>query len=283
MSASPIRETQVSCPSCHSPIRVGIVSFIDADMFPQLKNILIGGRINSASCQSCGTPVMLAAPLVYHDANKQFCFVHIPQQILASAQATDMERYVGSITNALMQQLPPDAPRGYLLNPKRFLTMQTLVEAVLEGDGVTKEMLEAQRKRVDVISQLLEAMMQGDEALLKVLEANQADMDEEFTATLNAFVEASHASGDPEGIQQLSALQSKIAQFVGGENITQYNILIEKLLANDDADARTQLIKTHQEIIDYTFFDLITNRVNAAQDAGDTALADSIMPCANMF
>jgi hypothetical protein len=101
-------------------------------------------------------------------------------------------------------------------------------------------------------------------------------MDEEFTATLNAFVEASHASGDPEGIQQLSALQSKIAQFVGGENITQYNILIEKLLANDDADARTQLIKTHQEIIDYTFFDLITNRVNAAQDAGDTALADSI-------
>lgn len=276
MSASPIRETQVSCPSCHSPIRVGIVSFIDADMFPQLKNILIGGRINSASCQSCGTPVMLAAPLVYHDANKQFCFVHIPQQILASAQATDMERYVGSITNALMQQLPPDAPRGYLLNPKRFLTMQTLVEAVLEGDGVTKEMLEAQRKRVDIISQLLEAMMQGDEALLKVLEANQADMDEEFTATLNAFVEASHASGDPEGIQQLSALQSKIAQFVGGENITQYNILIEKLLANDDADARTQLIKTHQEIIDYTFFDLITNRVNAAQDAGDTALADSI-------
>lgn len=276
MSASPIRETQVSCPNCQSPIRVGIVSFIDADMFPQLKNILIGGRINSASCQSCGTPVMLAAPLVYHDASKQFCFVHIPQQILASAQASDMERYVGSITNALMQQLPPEAPRGYLLNPKRFLTMQTLVEAVLEGDGVTKEMLEAQRKRVDIISQLLEGMMQGDEALLKVLEANHADMDEEFTSTLNAFVEASHASGDPEGIQQLSALQSKIAQFVGGENIAQYNILIEKLLANPDADARTQLIKTHQEIIDYTFFDLITNRFNAANEAGDTALAESI-------
>lgn len=276
MSASPIRETQVSCPNCQSPIRVGIVSFIDADMFPQLKNILIGGRINSASCQSCGTPVMLAAPLVYHDASKQFCFVHIPQQILASAQASDMERYVGSITNALMQQLPPEAPRGYLLNPKRFLTMQTLVEAVLEGDGVTKEMLEAQRKRVDIISQLLEGMMQGDEALLKILEANHADMDEEFTSTLNAFVEASHASGDPEGIQQLSALQSKIAQFVGGENIAQYNILIEKLLANPDADARTQLIKTHQEIIDYTFFDLITNSVNAANEAGDTALAESI-------
>ncbi|MFZ9858680.1 MAG: CpXC domain-containing protein [Roseiflexaceae bacterium] len=276
MSASPIRETQVACPSCQTPIRVGIVSFIDADMFPQLKNILIGGRLNSASCQACGTPVMLAAPLVYHDANKQFCFVHIPQQLLASAQSDDMERYVGSITNALMQQLPPEVPRGYLLNPKRFLTMQTLVEAVLEGDGVTKEMLEMQRKRVDLISQLLEGMMQGDEALLKVLQANQDDMDEEFTATLAAFVEASQASGDPEGIQQLSALQSKIAQFVGGENIAQYNILIDKLMANDDAAVRTQLIKANQESIDYTFFDLITNRVNAANEAGDTDLAQTL-------
>lgn len=276
MSASPVRETQVACPSCQRPIRVGIVSFIDADMFPQLKNILIGGRLNSAACQSCGTPVMLAAPLVYHDANKQFCFVHIPQQLLASAQSADMERYVGSITNALMQQLPPEIPRGYLLNPKRFLTMQTLVEAVLEGDGVTKEMLETQRKRVDLISLLLEGMMQGDEALLKVMQANQADMDEEFTATLTAFVDASQASGDPEGIQQLSALQSKIAQFVGGENIAQYNILIDKLMANDDPEARKILIKSNQESIDYTFFDLITNRVNAANEAGDEATATAI-------
>lgn len=276
MSASPVRETQVACPSCQAPIRVGIVSFIDADMFPQLKNILIGGRLNSAACQACGTPVTLAAPLVYHDANKQFCFVHIPQQLLASTQSADMERYVGSITNALMQQLPPEVPRGYLLNPKRFLSMQTLVEAVLEGDGVTKEMLEEQRKRVDIISQLLEAMMQGDEELFKVMQANQADMDEEFTATLAAFVEASHASGDPEGIQQLSALQSKIAQFVGGENIAQYNILIDKLMADDDAEVRKQLITANQEIIDYTFFDLITNRVNTANEAGDTPGAQAL-------
>ena len=276
MSASPIRETQVACPSCQTPIRVGIVSFIDADMFPQLKNILIGGRLNSAACQACGTPVMLAAPLVYHDANKQFCFVHIPQQLLASAQSADMERYVGSITNALMQQLPPEIPRGYLLTPKRFLTTQTLVEAVLEGDGVTKEMLEMQRKRVDLISQLIEGMMQGDEALLKVMQENQADMDDEFTSTLNAFVDASQASGDPEGIQQLSALQSKIAQFVGGENIAQYHIIIDKLMANDDDEGRKQLIKANQESIDYTFFDLITNRVNAANEAGDTATAQSL-------
>jgi hypothetical protein len=137
-------------------------------------------------------------------------------------------------------------------------------------------MLEMQRKRVDIISQLLESMMQGDEALFKVMQANQADMDEEFTATLAAFVEASQASGDPEGIQQLSALQSKIAQFVGGENIVQYNILIDKLMANDDAEERKQLIKSNQEIIDYTFFDLITNRVNAANEAGDTATAQEL-------
>jgi hypothetical protein len=47
-------------------------------------------------------------------------------------------------------------------------------------------------------------------------------------------------------------------------------------MASDDAEARTQLIKTNQESIDYTFFDLITNRVNAANEAGDTDMAQAL-------
>jgi hypothetical protein len=197
-------------------MRVAIVNIIDAEAQPHLKSQLLGGRLNASNCPKRGAPVMLAAPLIYHDGSKQLRFVHIPQQLLASAKGVELERFVGSATNLLMNELPPDAPKGYLLAPKRFLTMQSLVEAVFEGDGVTKEMLDAQRKRVDIISQLLDAMNQGDGALNAAFQTHQAEIDEEFTKTLAAFVDASRMSGDPEGIAQLSALQSKLAQFAGG-------------------------------------------------------------------
>jgi hypothetical protein len=276
MSAAPGQVAQVACPSCQTPMRVAIVNIIDAEAQPHLKSQLLAGRLNASNCPKCGAPVMLAAPLIYHDGSKQFCFVHIPQQLLASAKGVELERFVGSATNLLMNELPPDAPKGYLLAPKRFLTMQTLVEAVFEGDGITKEMLDAQRKRVDIMSQLLDAMSQGDVALHAVLQANQADIDEEFTKTLAAFVDASRMSGDPEGIAQLSALQSKMAQFVGGAATFAYETLITQLLTAGDEATVTQIITANQEIIDYTFFDIVTNRINDATTDGDEALASQL-------
>jgi hypothetical protein len=257
-------------------MRVAIVNIIDAEAQPHLKSQLLGGRLNASNCPKCGAPVMLAAPLIYHDGSKQFCFVHIPQQLLASAKGVELERFVGSATNLLMNELPPDAPKGYLLAPKRFLTMQTLVEAVFEGDGITKEMLETQRKRVDIMSQLLDAMSQGEVALHAALQANQADIDDEFAKTLAAFVDASRMSGDPEGIAQLSALQSKIAQFAGGAATFAYETLITQLLAAGDDATVTQLITANQEIIDYTFFDIVTNRINDATTDGDESLASQL-------
>ncbi|MCX6014997.1 MAG: CpXC domain-containing protein [Chloroflexales bacterium] len=276
MSAAPGQVAQVACPSCQTPMRVAIVNIIDAEAQPHLKSQLLGGRLNASNCTKCGSPVILAAPLIYHDGSKQFCFVHIPQQLLASAKGVELERFVGSATNLLMNELPPDAPKGYLLAPKRFLTMQTLVEAVFEGDGVSKEMLEAQRKRVDIMSQLLDAMSQGEAALNTALQANQADIDDEFTKTLEAFVEASRMSGDPEGIAQLSALQSKIAQFAGGAATFAYETLITQLLAAGDEASVTQLITANQEIIDYTFFDIVTNRINDATTDGAESLASQL-------
>lgn len=270
MSASP-QMAQVACPSCQTPIRVPVINFIDANEQPQLKNILLGGRLNTAQCTSCGAPIALAAPVMYHDHTKQFFFVHIPQQLLASARGDEVERFVGSVTGMLMQQLPPDMAKGYLLAPRRFLTMQTLIEAVLEGDGVTKEMLDSQRKRVDIISQLLEGMAQGDAALLAALQANQAELTEEFASTLAAFVDASAMSGDQEGMAQLAALQAKVTQFIGGEATLAYESLLTQLRgAADDAAIRT-IMQANQEVIDYTFFDIYNEKIKAAEEAGDEA------------
>ena len=276
MTSAPPQMAQVACPSCQTPIRVGVINFIDANEQPQLKNILVGGRLNSAQCTACGAPISLAAPLVYHDATKQFCFVHIPQQLIASAKGAEVERFVGSITGMLMQSLPAELPKGYLLSPRKFLTMQTLIEAVLEGDGITKEMMAAQRKRIEIISQLLEGMSISDAALLDALQANQADIDDEFKSTLAAFVDASAMSGDQEGMAQLAALQAKVTQFIGGDATIAYELLIEQLRTAPDDDAVRVLMQTNQETIDYTFFDIFNAKILAAQDADDENTATTL-------
>ena len=276
MTAAPPQMAQVACPSCQTPIRVGVINFIDANEQPQLKNILLGGRLNSAQCTACGAPISLAAPLVYHDATKQFCFVHIPQQLLSTAKGAEVERFVGSVTGMLMQNMPADLPKGYLLSPRKFLTMQTLIEAVLEGDGVTKEMMAAQRRRVDIISQLLEGLSTSDAALLTALQANQAEIDEEFKATLAAFVDASAMSGDQEGMAQLAALQAKVTQFIGGDATLAYELLIEQLRTAPDDDTIRSVMQSNQETIDYTFFDIFNAKILAAETAEDFATATSL-------
>ncbi len=274
--SAPGQTVQVNCPRCQSPVPVAVVNFIDAEMQPVLKNQLIANQLNTGMCAACGAPVMLAVPLVYHDASHQFCFVHIPQQLLNTAQNIEIEQFVGNVTNMLMKNLPPEAPKGYLLAPRRFLSNQTLIEAVLEGDGITKEMIDAQRKRVDIIGALLDAMLESDAALATAYSTHQADIDEEFMATLAAFIEASQMSADPNGLTQLSALQSKLLQFAGGEATLAYEILIDKLVAAESDDAIKALVDSHQEIIDYTFFDVLTNRAKSAAEADDTALAEQL-------
>ena len=56
-----------------------------------------------------------------------------------------------------MNQLPKDNFKAYMFNPKRSLTMQGLIDQVLEADGITQEMLEEQRQRVQLVQQFIEA------------------------------------------------------------------------------------------------------------------------------
>lgn len=271
--SAPGQMVQVNCPRCQSPVPVAIVNVIDAEMQPGLKNQLIANQLNTGMCRACGAPVQLAVPLIYHDASKQFCFVHIPPQLANTAQSLEIEQFVGKVTSAFMNNLPAEVSKGYLLAPRRFLSMQTLIEGVLEGDGITKEMIDAQRRRVDVIGTLLDAMLDSDASLVKALELHRDDINDEFMATLAAFVDASQMGGDTNGIAQLTALQSKLLQFIGGDATIMYEALIDKLLAADSDEGVKRLVAGNQETIDYTFFDVLTSRITTAQENNDDAHA----------
>jgi hypothetical protein len=55
-----------------------------------------------------------------------------------------------------------------------------------------------------------------------------------------------------------------------------YETLISQLMAAGDEATITQLVTANQEIIDYTFFDIVTNRINEATTAGDEQLGTQL-------
>jgi len=285
MSVPAPQAIQLSCPNCRTPIRAQVFTLVDVGVQPELKNYLLAGQLNMAICPNCGTPAMIAAPLIYHDPNKQLFLVHFPQQL--NARPEEQERFIGDATSLIMRSLPQDKPKGYLLAPKRFLTLNSLVDVILEADGISREVIEAQRKRVTLISQMAEAFEQGDQQLAAAVAQNKDALDYDFFATLTAFAEASMQGGRDESGQLLMNLRDKLIELTGfdasaldlepGEELEDADLeeVISRLVDAPEADLE-QAIAELRPAVDYGFFDALTGRIDAAEQAGDTATAERL-------
>ncbi len=285
MSAPAPQVIQLSCPNCRTPMRAQVFTLVDVGMQPELKNYLLAGQLNMAVCPNCGTPAMIAAPLIYHDPNKQLFLVHFPQQL--NARPEEQERFIGDATSLIMRALPQDKPKGYLLAPKRFLTLNSLVDVILEADGISREVIEAQRQRVTLISQLAEAFEQGEEQLAAAVAQNKEALDYDFFATLTAFAEASMQGGRDESGQLLMNLREKLIELTGfdasdlqleaGEELEDVDLeeVISRLVDAPDVELE-QTIAELRPAIDYGFFEALTTRIDAAEQAGDTATAERL-------
>jgi hypothetical protein len=264
-------------------MRAQIFSLVDVGRQPELKNYLLAGQLNMAVCPNCGTPVMIAAPLIYHDPAKQLFLVHFPQQL--NARPEEQERYIGDATSLIMRELPAEAPKGYLLAPKRFLTLNSLVDTVLEADGISREVIEAQRERVELISRFAEALDAGEERLAAVVAENKAALDADFFATLTAFAQASAQSGRDDSAEMLLALREQLIELSGfdaaeldgadgefEEIDVDLDEAIGRLIEAPD-DQLEPIIGELRPVIDYSFFEAWTERIDAAEQAGDTTTA----------
>lgn len=288
MTANPAQVVQVTCPNCRAAVRAQVFTFVDVGQYPELKSALVAGQLNVAVCRNCGTPAMISAPIIYHDPAKQLFLVFVPQQ--GNLRPDDIERLIGEATNLSMRSLPPDAPRAHLLAPRRFLTLNSLVDTILEADGVTREMVEAQQLRVELISRLAEAFEQGEQIFSEVVEQLRPALDYEFYTMLTQFIEASTQSGNAETAQLLITIRDRALAVTGGipeasgdraafddepfEDIDlseAVNRLIEA--PNEHIEA---LIGELRPVIDDEFFQEWTQRIDTAEQVGDLSLADHL-------
>ncbi len=236
---------------------------IDVGRDPKLKTALLQGRLQN-----------LTAPFMYHDPSKQIAYVLMPMEL--NIRDMEQQRIIGQMTQAVMRSLPEGAPRGYLLQPKMFFSFQSLVEAILEQDGITPDMLKEQQARTDLIREWMRAS--DEEILRKSVRENDAKVDANLLDFLAANIEASVEAGREQSANALGGLQRVLIEettygktlgvrLAAMEALRQNptrEVLIEELVKAVDDETRESLIAMGRSLIDYLFFQMVTSRIDSA-------------------
>lgn len=283
MATLPPQPVSLTCPNCRTKFETPVFQLIDVDQQPELKQALLSGQINVAVCPNCRAGGLLATPLLYHDGSKQIFWALFPQEVKAKPE--EQEKFIGALQQFVMQSVPADKPKGYLLNPRRFISLTSMMDALLEAEGIPKEALQAQRKRTALLGRLLQA--ETDEALETLVAEHKDEIDYEFFVTLSAYVEAAEADGDKESADRFTALRTRLLELTdlgqtAGDETGDVDAAIEALLDADEA-ALPDLIAEHRPALDYEFYAALTSRADAARSAGEAADADRIEARRNLI
>jgi len=201
--------TTVNCPQCKTPFTAKVEQIFDVERDPSAKSRFLRGQFNVITCPRCGFQSMLAAPIVYHDAAKEILFSYVPMEL--GLPQMEQERMLGALTRAILNSLPPEGRKGYLLKPAMpFLSLQSMIEKVLEADGITKEMLEAQQAKVKLIQIFLAA--KSEEDLTRLAQEHDAELDYTFFELFTAAIQAAAEQGNRAGAEKMLAARNKVVE-----------------------------------------------------------------------
>src|SRR5215813_11226276 len=203
-----VMQTTISCIQCRQPVRATVQGLIDPAQNPQAKVALLSGTLNTTQCPNCGAPNTVLTPLLYHDGSKELLISFVPMELGLSRDA--QEKAIGELLRDLTSNLPQGAFKAYMLQPKQALTMQGLVDQVLQADGVTPEMMEAQRTRVRLVEQFLQAQ---ENDLPELVRQHDTEIDAEFFQTMTLLAQQVLQEGRQAVAQRVIEIQGLIAQF----------------------------------------------------------------------
>ncbi|MBN1318210.1 MAG: hypothetical protein JXA42_22195 [Anaerolineales bacterium] len=256
-------QTQAKCAVCQQPFTAQIEQIIDVGLEPTSKERLLSGQINIVQCPKCGNGGRIITPLLYHDPDNELLLVYVPVEMNISQ--VEREQLIGSLTRTLMAKIPAEARKGYLFSPQNMLTMESLIERVLEIEGISPEVLETQRVKSELLLRLMEASDSEFEALVK---ARDADIDETFFQILDSLVQSAKQSNRQKESSDFLRLRNRLLPLVSWSRergITPKMLddqqarmeLIEKFLETKDDDWPS-VAKENDREIDYLFFQLLT-------------------------
>jgi hypothetical protein len=272
-------QTQIACPRCRQMIPAQVEQLFDVTAEPASKQRLIGGASNRAQCPFCGYEGNLATPIVYHDADKELLLTYFPSEL--GMPVNEQEKLIGPLITKVVNNLAAEKRKAYLFRPQAFLTYQSLMEKILESDGVSREMLDEQQKRLNLIQRLIQITTPDVRA--EVIKQEEALLDEAFFALYNRLIEAAGASNQRQTAEAMAAIQNELlegsdygrklkAQFgemeaavkslqEAGQGLTREKLL--EILIDAPGDERIQaLVSLIRNGLDYSFFQLLTEKID---------------------
>jgi len=277
-----MQRAQITCPNCRQPVVVAVQQLFDVGVNPADKQIFLSSAVNNIECPNCGFRGALGTPVVYHDPDKELLITFVPPEM--KLQLDEQERVIGSMLKQVMDKLPPERRKAYLLSPQSFLTFQSLVERILEADGITKEMIQAQQKKIQIVQRLINAP--DDAAQNQIIKEEETNMDETFFNLFTSLFRSASLSGDENTLKKFTAIQDKLLKDTKlgqqilleareveearrsletlGENISQEQLL-ELVVAAPNETRLGALVNFTRPAMDYTFFQLLTNKIAAAK------------------
>jgi hypothetical protein len=291
-----VAQTTIQCVNCRQPIRATVYALIEATETPQAKIALLSGGLNVFACPNCSTPNSVMTPLLYHDRDKELLISFVPMEMGLTKDA--QEKAIGDLMRELTSNLPQGAFKAYMLQPRQALTMQGMVEQILQADGVTPEMMQAQRDRVRLVEQFIQA---PPETLPSLVQQYDDQVDAQFMQTMTMIIQQVLAEGQQQLAEHIAVVQNLIVQHsTFGQRMVQdaqaQEAVIEEVaervnqlgegadrsdfmqlaLEFADDDIRLQaLVGLIRPVFDYTFFQDLTAYVSqlpaAERDRAQTA------------
>ncbi len=275
-------QTQISCPQCRQPVAAQVEQLFDVTHDPGAKQRLLGGVSNVAHCPTCGYHGRLATPIVYHDNDKELLLTYFPPEL--GVPLNEQEKIIGPLIKQVMDRLPPEKRKGYLLKPVANLTYESMIETILGKDGITPEMLKAQQERVMLVERLIQTA--SADVRREIIKQNEKLLDEQFFALFGRLLQGAAASGQEAIARQMADLQKQLLEETefgrglketfgeleaaskslqeAGQGLTREKLLDLVLSAPNEARVRAY-VSLARAGMDYLFFQILTEKIDRAQ------------------
>ncbi len=273
----PANLAQVRCPNCQAPVQAELHQLIDVGANPNLKAHLLSGSINVAQCPACRTQWQIPTPIVYHDPRKELLLTYVPVEV--SLPKDEQERLIGRLINDVTNSLPMEQRKAYLLQPQSALTFQGLVERILEEDGITREEIEDQKAKMRLLEEILRLPDEENESF--ALEHDK-ELDEKFFQLASYALQATPDEGARAAAakkidtllrlttfgEQLQAQEQEIR--AAADSLRQYGekldreAILDLLINAPNEDRVSALVSMIRPALDYTFFQLLTEKIDTA-------------------
>jgi hypothetical protein len=262
-------------------IVANIEQLFDVTHEPASKQRLLGGQSNYARCPHCGYEGRLATPVVYHDNDKELLLTFFPMEL--GMPINEQEKMIGPLIKQVVDRLPAEKRKGYLFKPQANLTFESMMETILNKDGISSEMIKSQQERVQLIERLIQVT--SADVRSEMIKQNEKIIDEQFFGLFSRIGQNAMQSGQEPIARALIELQKQLLdetafgrqlkESVGeieaatkvlqeaGKSLTREKLLDFVLEAQSDARIRAY-VSLARGGMDYVFFQNLTGKIDQA-------------------